>query len=144
MGLRKKHNTEPEFFPWGFHVFDEWLQLKYMGGSLKPYFEDNQITSIAVYGMGAIGRRLLEELQEQEIIIQYAIDRNASNIHIDGLKVKTLEEKLPVVDAVIVTPVAFYEIEKMLYEKMGSRVNVIFIEDIVDYCLRKRKNEQGK
>lgn len=144
MRLGKKYNTEPDFFPWGFHVFDEWLQLKYMGGSLKPYFEDNQITSVAVYGMGAIGRRLCEEFREQKINIKYAIDRNAANIHINGVKVKTLEEELPAVDAVIVTPIAFYEIEKKLYEKLGSKVNVVFIEDIVDYCLRKRKNEQEK
>lgn len=142
MNLKKKNHTEPDFFPWGFHVFDKWLQLKYMGGSLKSYFEDNQIASVAVYGMGAIGRRLREELREQKVNMEYAIDKNAANIQIDGLQVKTPEEELPVVDAVIVTPMAFYEIEKNLYEKMGGRVNVLFIEDIVDYCLRKRKNEQ--
>lgn len=140
MGWRKRRGREPDFFPWGFHVLDGWLQLKYRGGSFRPYFEDNRIRSVAIYGMGAMGRRLFEELKGQGIEVRYAIDRNAAGIHVDGLQIRTLEEQLPEVDAVVVTPVMFHEIEKALYAKMGDLQNVASIEDIVDYCLRKSGN----
>lgn len=142
LGRKKQCGGETDFFPWGFHLLDKWLQLKYDGKSFGAYFKDNRIRSVAIYGMGAIGRRLYEELREQQIETRYAIDRNAAAIHVEGLQIKTLEEQLPKVDAVIVTPIAFHEIEKTLYLKMGEDINVVYIEDIVDYCLRKSGNGQ--
>ena len=136
MGLRKRRDAGQDFFPWGFRILDGWLQVKNRGGSLAPYFADNAFRSIAIYGMGAIGRRLFEELGAQGVEVAYAIDRNAPHIRVGGLEVKAPSDRLPAVDAVVVTPIAFSEIEKMLYEKMGEETNVVSIEDIVDYCLR--------
>lgn len=131
---KTKNETQP-FYPWGFRVLDKWLQIKIKGYSLETYFEENEIKHIAIYGMGAIGRRLYEEILQGQIKVCYGIDRNADNIIIDGLEMKTLEDKLPDVEAVVVTPVDFYQIEQDIYRKMGGNVNIIFIEDVVDYCL---------
>lgn len=122
------------FFSWGFGIFDKWLQIKNRRNSLSTYFEDNYLYRVAIYGLGAIGRRLYEELQKTETIVCYGIDQNASAIQIDGLEILTLEDKLTEVDAVVVTPVAFYEIEKNILQKMGNEVNIVSIEDVVDYC----------
>lgn len=104
---------------------------------MAAYFEDNLINNVAIYGLGAIGKRLYEELSQQSIDVVYGIDKNAEKIHLDGLEIKTLDDELPDVDTVVVTPISFYEIEKDIYQKMGRDTDVIFIEDIVDYCYGK-------
>ena len=130
-GLKKGENP---LYPWGFHILDKWLQIKNRGDSLITYFEDNSIDRIAIYGLGILGRRLYEELQQGAVEIVCGIDRNAANIHIENLEMRTLEDEFPNVDAVVVTPVSFYEIEKMISPKAGWRMEVISIEDIIDYC----------
>lgn len=122
------------FFSWGFQMFDKWIQIKNKDKNLQCFFEDNFIYNIAIYGMGIIGRRLYEELRFSPIKIKYGIDRNAKDIKIDGLEIKTLDDMIPSIDAVIVTPIDFYEIEKNIYQKIGRDIDVIFIEDIVNYC----------
>lgn len=132
--MRKNKEEIPPFFLWGFHILNKWLQIKNKNNSLRPYFEDNYLFNVAIYGLGAIGQRLYEELEMEEIDVKYGIDQNAKNIQIKGLEIKSLEDELPKVDAVIVTPIAFYEIEKNLYKKMGDEAVIVSIEDIVDYC----------
>lgn len=127
--------VEQSFFPWGFCILDKWIQVKNRGGSLSIYFEDNLMHRVAIYGLGAIGKNLYEELRRAKIEVCYGIDKNAANIRIDGLEIKTLEEELTEVDVVVVTPIAFYGIEKNIYQKMGNNTNIVAIEDVVDYCL---------
>jgi cellobiose-specific phosphotransferase system component IIB len=133
--LRYRKEKEPSFFFWGFHLFNKWLQIKNNGKSLAEYFEDNAIRRVAVYGLGAIGNRLIEELRQEDIEVVCGIDRKAAEIRIEELDVKTLEEDIPEIDAVIVTPIFFYEIQKEIYRKMGRDVHVVYIEDVIDYCL---------
>jgi hypothetical protein len=78
---------------------------------------------------------LYEELLQGETKISCGIDQNAASIQLEGLEIKTLADELPEVDAVIVTPMSFYEIQKNIYREMGSDVDVISIEDVVEYCL---------
>ena len=132
--MRKNKEEIPPFFLWGFHILNKWLQIKNAGKSLKPYFEENYLSSVAIYGLGAMGQRLYEELQLEGIDVKYGIDQNAKNIQIEGLEIKTLEEELLKVDVVIVTPIAFYEIEKSLCNKMGEDLAIVSIEDSIDYC----------
>lgn len=127
----------PSFFYWGFFIFDKWIQIKNGGKSLADYFKDNLMTQVAIYGLGTIGKRLYEELAKEQLEVVYGIDRNAEKIQVDDLEIKTLDDELSSVDAVIVTPISFYEIEKDIYQKMGADTNVIFIEDVVEYCYRK-------
>lgn len=126
---------KPSFFPWGFSVLDKWLQVKHRGGSLDLYFQENSIHKIAIYGLSVLGERLYEELLQGETKISCGIDQNAASIQLEGLEIKTLADELPEVDAVIVTPMSFYEIQKNIYREMGSDVDVISIEDVVEYCL---------
>lgn len=135
MIMRKREkNVENSFHMWGFHILDRWMTLKETKKPLMKYFEDNGMTSVAIYGLGILGRHLYEELRNEDIVISYGIDQRAKDIHDVDLEMKTIEDELPEVDAVVVTPVAFYEIEKAIYRKLGKGTAVISIEDIVDYC----------
>lgn len=130
-------NEKYSFYYWGFNIFDKWIQIKNCGISLADFCRDNLLTRVAIYGIGTIGKRLYEELKKEQINVVYGIDRNSEKIHLDSLVIKTLSDELPIVDAIIVTPISFYEIEKDIHQKMGIDVDIIFIEDVIEYCYKK-------
>lgn len=129
----KKH-TVPLLYEIGFHVLDKWLKLKIEGKTLQKYFDDNRIKTVAIYGMAALGNRLYEDLQNTDIQVLYAIDRNAANIKVKDLKIVTLEDKLDKVDAVIVTPIQFFYAIEADLEKV-IETDIISLEDVVEYCV---------
>lgn len=112
-----------------YSILNRWLKLKHEGQSLEEYFLFNGYKTIAVYGMGEIGSRLYEELKGRNIEIKYAIDKQAEVAYAE-IEVLTLEDKLPKVDAVIVTAVFdFDEIAMKLKSVMDSPV--ISFEDVI-------------
>lgn len=132
--LMKNKKQPPSIFVLGFSIFNKWMKLKNEGKSLQKFFDDNRIETVAVYGLGALGQRLLEDLEKTDVQVLYAIDKNAANFSITNLCVVTPEDVLKEVDAIIVTPVQyFYEIEMDLEKKI--RTDIISLEDVVEYCL---------
>lgn len=117
------------------NLLANWLKLKREGKSLSKYFEDNYLKNIAIYGLGNLGQEVYYELLKLDNIkILYGIDKNSRNLSIDDFKILSPNEPLEKVDAVIVTPLQYYnEIEETL-NKIGIK-NVISIEDIVRYCV---------
>lgn len=68
--------------------------------------------------MGCAGERLLNELKDSEVIVKYDIDQRADEIHTD-IDLFTMDDELPEVDAVVVTPVFFFdEIQSKLSDKI--------------------------
>ena len=134
--LKKKTSDtviSPNRFEIGFNVFGKWLKLKNEGKTLATYFSDNEITTVAIYGMGALGERLFEELRNSEVKVAYAIDRIADSKHIEGLKIIGVEDEFNEVDAIIVTPIQdFIAIEEKL--EQSTDADIISLEDVVDYC----------
>ena len=45
-------------FEIGFYILNQWLDLSQRGRKLTPFFDDNLIKNIAIYGKGALGERL--------------------------------------------------------------------------------------
>ena len=79
--------------------------------------------------MSYAGLRLAEELENSNIEIKYGIDKNAEAICSD-IDVVTMQDQLTEVDAVVVTPIVFFnEIEKELSEKLDCPI--ISLEDIL-------------
>lgn len=112
-----------------YNMLNQWLVLKQEGKSLTGYFVDNNINTIAIYGMGEMGNRLYDELKGSGIKVEYAIDKNAESTYSE-LDIKTLEDELPFVEAIIVTAVfAFDDIEKEISSKVGYKV--ISLEDVI-------------
>ena len=72
--------------------------------------------------MSYIGERLYNELRDSHIEIRYAVDRNVNGIYTE-LKVFSPKDELPKVDAVIVTPIFYYdEIRETLMKKTDSKI----------------------
>lgn len=112
-----------------FVMMSKWVELKQKGKCLKSYFEDKNYKKIAIYGMSYVGERLVEELKNSDVEIAYGIDKNASGIY-TNINMVTPEENLERVDAIIVTPVFFFdEIEDELSKKIDCPI--ISLEDIL-------------
>lgn len=110
-------------------VLDAWLYLKEEGILLEQYFINRNIRSIAVYGVGILGRHLLRELENGSVKAAFAIDRKADALH-TGIKVYSPEDDFPEADMIVVTAAyAFSEIQAQLTER--GYTNVVSLEEII-------------
>lgn len=110
-------------------MMNEWVKIKQEGKSLIDYMRQNGYKEIAVYGMSYVGERLLNEFKNSEIDIKYVIDKNIDK-GIFNRNIKTLNDKLENVDAIIVTAVSFMdEINNELKGKVLCPI--ISLEDII-------------
>lgn len=88
-----------------FYLLSDWQMIKENGGSITQLLREQGIRSVAVYGMGRMGRLLIKELEHAGIRIAYLIDKNAKYIETE-YKAYTLEDelkKLKPVDAVLLS-----------------------------------------
>ena len=110
-------------------LLNQWLITKEEKKSIVDYFHENKFKSIAIYGMSYVGERVYDELKNSDVTVKYAIDQNADRIYSE-IDVISPDEDLEPVDAIIVTPISFYdEIE----ESLSSKINcpIISLEDIL-------------
>lgn len=114
-----------------FRILDKWLKAVEQQSILETYFLENHFYTIAIYGMGIMGRHVFEELKDsKEIEILYTIDRNADQIDF-STNVLKIDDDLPDVDVVIVTTVCEYkEIKEMLSKRLSCPI--ISLEEIID------------
>ena len=110
-------------------LLNQWMITKQEGKSIVEYLKKENIKSIAIYGMSYVGERLYDELENSDIDIKFAIDKNAENIYSD-IEIVTPEVSIEDVDAIIVTPVFYFnEIEEKLHKKTSSVI--LSLEDIL-------------
>lgn len=110
-------------------MLNQWLFIKNMGGTLSEYFINNKYSVIALYGMGEVGERFLEEIKDTNILVKYAIDRNATSI-VEGIPTYTINDNLEAVDVIVVTSVFDYD---TIVNELKNKVNckIISLYDIV-------------
>ena len=107
----------------------KWIALKEANKRISKYFAENNISTIAVYGLGDVGINLCEEVMKDGIEIKYAFDNNL--IRYDSwVPIRKLEDELEQVDAVIVTiPDEFEAIRNILVQKFSCPI--ISIDDVI-------------
>ena len=66
------------------------------------------IQTVAIYGMGYVGQKLLKVLQYMNIQICYGIDKNSFEV-VDGVRIIKPEDVLTDMDIVLVTPELYYD-----------------------------------
>lgn len=71
--------------------------------SLGSYFEKQGKRAIAVYGLGNLGRKAVDQLKESANLKIYGVDRKVKEM--EGVEIGTLEEINKRCDCIIVTPV---------------------------------------
>lgn len=123
-----KYQTEKEKYRLLSEMMNKWLMIRQRGDNLGKYFQKKGIKTIAIYGLGEVGRIFAEEMIESDVDVLYGIDRNINAY--DEIRILTLNEDLPNVDAIVVTPIASYEeIENDLSKKTSCPI--VSLEDIV-------------
>ena len=86
--------------------YERWYYLYRNQRKINDYLQINGFQKIAIYGIGAIGRQLVEELLQEGVNIKYLIDLNADKIHMNiDTPIVHPNEKLQDVDVIIVTVV---------------------------------------
>lgn len=111
-----------------FLLLNQWMNNREQGYSVSNYFLKNNFRCIAIYGMGEFGEHLYIELKDTGIKVKYAIDRKAYSIFPE-LAVKTLQDTLEMVDAVVITTMNFGDIEKQLRTQLTCPV--ISMEEVI-------------
>lgn len=109
-------------------LYHQWMKIKQMGKSVENFLLYNNYKTIAIYGMGYLGKSLYVELNDSEINIAYIIDKNKKNIDVD-VDVYGPEDILPKVDLVIVTSIAF--MDEIVDDISGKVSNIVSLEDML-------------
>lgn len=112
-----------------FRMMSQWVAVKQEGKNLADCLKKMGYREIAVYGMSYAGERLVAELKDTDVKIKYGIDQNANNLR-SGLQIYSPEDELEKVDAVVVTPIFFFdEIEEKLRGKTDCPI--ISLEELL-------------
>lgn len=110
-------------------LLDAWLEVKQLGRSIDKYLLANNISRIAIYGMGIIGERLFRELKSSEVKVIYAIDKNAAEMLYD-IEVVKPDDIILDVDAIIVTSnFYFVEIENKI--RLKTKAKIVNFEELL-------------
>lgn len=109
-----------------------WISIKQDKHNICNFFTEHDIKKIAIYGMGPVGQRLYRELENTGVSVVFSVDQNAMNIYSE-IPVLTMEDEWPEIDAIIVTPIFYYEsIRKCIENKIVCAV--FSLDDIIYEC----------
>lgn len=110
-------------------LMNDWVYLKQKGINLEKFFVDNGYRRIAIYGINYVGKALLNELSDTNVKVVVGIDKANGEIT-DSLKIVKPEEFSEDVEAVIVTPITYFDDIADMMEKK-TEAHIISIEDII-------------
>ena len=103
-------------------ILTQWIGIKSFDNVLGNYLKNKGIYNVAIYGYSRLGVLLQRELINDGICVSYIIDRKGRLLEC-SLPVYTLEDDLPLVDAIIVSPVELYdEINGLLQQKVDLEI----------------------
>lgn len=107
------------------------LQNKWKAGVVANYLKEQNITSVAIYGMGELGCRLYDELTECGVDVTAVIDRNPYFLD-EIIKVYSPNEELTDGENIISTVVSDFNEVKSAYKDR----NVINLIEIIEYTIQ--------
>lgn len=116
-----------------YRVILRWLENRNAKKSVGEYLERHNYNSFAVYGVGEMGKILLDELKQVNKFPEYIIERNSLYQPDFGVSMISYNEigYMEEVDVVIITPIhIFMEIENNL-RSAGYQGKIISLEDII-------------
>lgn len=113
-----------------FQLLNRWMTGRNEGKTIADFFHEEHIGRIAIYGMGELANRMVEELKDSDIQIVYGIDRDVCNTNSQIADVYAPDDTLPEADAVVITPFLSAEaIRRTLAEHCPYRM--IALDDVI-------------
>ena len=98
-----------------YELLNVWLEMRQKGKTVAPYMKRRGFQRIAIYGMKELGHRLIDELYNTDIIVEYVIDKSQV---LGDFVLLTPEDELPEVDAIVIAADYYYsEIKRELEKK---------------------------
>lgn len=102
---------------------------------VKKVLESQSIRCISIYGMGNMGKRLLEELSKYGVDVCYGIDQKNGSFPDIQLEIRKPQDIANDMDMIFVTPeIDFDEIHNTLRKKVS--VPIILLKDFLEELLR--------
>ena len=122
-------NKRAERYVQNFNLSCDWIRILQDGRGIKEYFEKYPTNSVAIYGMGELGKCLKDALQKAGVPVAYLIDRDKKKWCGD-IPAFDMQDELPKVERIIVTPIWDYndikeEIDKKIQTEVVSLKTVI-------------------
>lgn len=113
-----------------FKLTSKWLKLSSKNKTIASYLLERKYNRIVVYGASYLGECLITELQNSKIEIAYVLDRKIKGV-VCGKQVYTPDCELQNADAIIVTPVTFFE---EIYQDLSTRTSmpIISLQTIIE------------
>ena len=115
-------------------IMDQWLRLLETGKSIADWLRENGYKNFAVYGYGMLGKHLMHQIEQENMKPDYIIDQNREKNSGD-VPMKTLEDKLPPTDLIIVTvQYDFFSIREKLKKQVETDIHSLgwLIEKILN------------
>lgn len=128
----KETSNKVDKFKSYYTMLNQWLCVKQKNQNLTEYFKKNNYKRIAIYGLGEMGSRLIEELKDTDIEVLYGIDKDIDGTFCDimAYSLDDIEQIQEKPDVVVVTAIfAYDEIKDMLSQK--SEIEIVSLEDVV-------------
>lgn len=117
-----------------FQIMDKWLFLEEENRiCFAKFFEMEQVRTVAIYGMSALGKHLLAELRREKVKVSFGIDRYVGQFG-DDYRIYRPEEAIPDVDAIIITAYDTATIANILRSKVHSKI--FNLEEIIDAMMK--------
>lgn len=129
----KKSKEKADKYERLFQLYESWLTLRQRGETLEKYFRKHSIQKTVVYGYGTTGRRLVSELAQSGIKVEYIVDKKKA-VKTEGISLYHPDDKLPDANVMVITPlVEGRKIRETLQNKFTG--DILLIEDILYECL---------
>ena len=115
-----------------YEICSRWMLLQERNIKLADFLNKNDVKTVAVYGMGRIGKTIMENLRADNFKALYGIDFHSERVSCD-YPVYNLKNDLPEVDMILVTVTAYEDVKKDLSGKTSAKI--LNIRDVFDVML---------
>ncbi|MGE7090252.1 LicD family protein [Lysinibacillus sp. NPDC048646] len=121
-------------------ILNKWLSVTFEGKNIGAYLNEYKYRKVAIYGIGELGKRLIESLRHSKIVVELIIDKNNKLETYEDIQVTDSIQTIlrSNIDCVIVTPVFDFDI---IYDKiviLNGDIKVLSLEQILDDLVRMR------
>ncbi len=119
-------------------VLSNWLKIFERNYSLADYVKDKFGSHVALYGFGVLGRHFYFECVNNDIVIDYVVDRKSNNLVVDS-KLYNPKDDFPDGEIVVVSAISDFD---SIYEILSNKGNytIVSLGDIIENCLRERES----